>query len=86
MKWRKISNLQYDSLEKAMKILVMLEWLNVKAATEVANKVEDEMGNFCDKCREESPNCSCSDEEAIYNYDRLYDEWKDAQLERENGD
>ena len=39
MKWRKISCLQYDSLEKVMKMLVMLEWLNVKAATEVANKV-----------------------------------------------
>lgn len=85
MKWKKISLLQYHDLQIVKNYLEVLEVLNIAAAEQVVDDVYTQITeNFCHECFEDYGWCTCVQERNIDKYDRLYDEWKDAQLENED--
>ena len=89
---KKIDNLRYEDYkgtEVILGLLVFLENLKIKSATDAADEIngilEDE---FCSECKVIHEDCDCPK----YDYhecdyddgDRAYDAWKDAQLENED--
>lgn len=81
-----LNNSSLKELELLLGFLIFLENMGISEASSVADEVHYTIDEICPECEDLKSDCHCRcDYDRPIDEDRLYDAWRDQQIEDGNG-